>query len=60
MKSAVARLNYLQRWYHLADFHVDAAVVLPDVEVEVLVVDAQVPPLRQLAFEPIYYIENRN
>lgn len=37
---------------YLADFHVDAAVVLPDVEVKVLVVNAQVPPLRQLAFEP--------
>lgn len=37
---------------HLADFHVDAAVVLADVEVEVLVVDAQVAALGQLALEP--------
>lgn len=37
---------------YLAHFHVDAPVVLADVEVEVLVVDAQVPPLRQLALEP--------
>lgn len=37
---------------YLANFHVDAAVVLPDVEVEVLVVDAQVPALRQLALVP--------
>lgn len=49
--NVVAYHNYLQRWYHLADFHVDAAVVLPDVEVEVLVVDAQVPALGQLALE---------
>ncbi|KPJ00930.1 hypothetical protein RR46_00866 [Papilio xuthus] len=37
---------------YLANFHVDAAVVLSDVEVEVLVVDAQVPALRQVALEP--------
>lgn len=34
------------------DFHVDAAVVLSDVEVEVLIVDAQVPALGQLALVP--------
>lgn len=45
-------LNYLQRRYNLADFHVNPAVVLSDVEVEILVVHAQVPPLGQLTFVP--------
>lgn len=35
--------------YHLGDAHVDAAVVLPDVKVKVLVFNAQVSPLGQLA-----------
>lgn len=35
---------------HLGDAHVDAAVVLSDVEVEVLVVDVHVPALGQVRF----------
>lgn len=38
---------------HLADAHIDAAIVLADVEVEVLVVDLHVTTLRQIALEPV-------
>lgn len=36
---------------YLTDAHVDAPIVLADVEVEVLVVDLHVTPLRQIALE---------